>query len=97
LTANPGTDHGALTDHWLNVHAPNVAGVMAQVGAFRYALSISQEPTVDPYVGMAELYFPDKDALRGYLELYKSDGIEEYFDNEARLIFRSNTEMVGIP
>ncbi len=97
LTAKLGADHGALTDHWLNVHAPNVAGVMEQVGAFRYALSISQEPTVDPYVGMAELYFPDKDALRGYLELYKSDGIEEYFDNEARLIFRSNTEMVGIP
>ncbi|MEM9653181.1 MAG: EthD domain-containing protein [Actinomycetota bacterium] len=97
LTARADADHRALVDHWLNVHAPNVAGVMQQVGAFRYAVSISDEPTVDPYVGMAELYFPDKAALGRYLELYRSDGIEEYFDPDARLIFRSTTEMVGIP
>ena len=97
LTAKADVDHQVLTDHWLNVHAPNVAGVMDQVGAFRYAVSISDEPAVDPYVGMAELYFPDKDALRGYLELYESDGIEQYFDDDARLIFRSTTEMIGIP
>lgn len=97
LTAKAGVDHQALTDHWLNVHAPNVAGVMAQVGAFRYVVSISTEPAVDPYVGMAELYFPDKDALRSYLDLYKSDGIDQYFDADARLIFRSTTEMVGLP
>ena len=97
LTAKAEADHRALTDHWLNVHAPNVAGVMDQVGAFRYVVSISDEPAVDPYVGMAELYFPDKAALRRYLELYESDGIEQYFDADARLIFRSTTEMVGIP
>ncbi len=97
LTAKPDTDYQALTDHWLNVHAPNVAGTMAEVGAFRYAVSISDEPAVDPYVGMAELYFPDKAALRRYLELYEADGIDEYFDLNARLVFRSTTEMVGIP
>nr|MCH9805012.1 hypothetical protein [bacterium] len=41
-------------------------------------------------------YFTADDGVHG-VELYKSDGIEEYFDNEARLIFRSITEMVGIP
>ena len=46
---------------------------------------------------MAELYFPDKAALRRYVELYESDGIEQYFDADAPLIFRSTTEMVGIP
>lgn len=97
LTAKPEVDHRALTDHWLNVHAPNVAGVMEQVGAFRYAVSISDEPAVDPYVGMAELYFPDKAALGRYVELYESDGIDRYFDADARLIFRSTTEMVGLP
>lgn len=97
LTASAGTDHQALTDHWLNVHAPNVAGVMDKVGGFRYAVSISDEPAIDPYAGMAELYFPDKEALRNYVELYESDGIENYFDADARLVFRSTTEMVGIP
>ena len=97
LTAKPDIDHGKLVDHWLNVHAPNVAGVMNQVGASRYVLSISDEPDVDPYVGMAELYFPDKDALREYLGLYESDGIEQYFDTDAQLFFRSTTEMIGIP
>ncbi len=97
LTANPDVEHQALVDHWLNVHAPNVANTMAQVGASRYAVSISDEPSVDPYVGMAELYFPDKDALGRYLDLYESDGFEQYLDGDARLIFRSTTEMVGIP
>lgn len=97
LTARPDADHQTLTDHWLNVHAPNVASVMDEVGGIRYAVSISDDPTVDPYAGMAELYFPDKDALRSYVELYESDGIEQYFDADARLIFRSTTEMIGVP
>ena len=97
LTAEPDADHQALRDHWLDVHAPNVAGVMEQVGAFRYVVSISDEPAVDPYVGMAELYFPDKAALGRYVELYESDGFERYLDADARLIYRSTTEMVGIP
>lgn len=97
LTAKADADHAELTDHWLNVHAPNVAGVMKQVGAERYVLSISDDPATDPYVGMAELYFPDKDALRTYLGLYESDGIERFFDTDAQLIFRSTTEMIGIP
>ena len=97
LTARADVDHEVLCDHWLNVHAPNVASVMQQVGGIRYVVSISDEPTIDPYVGMAELYFPNKDALSDYMELYQSDGIEEFHDTDARLVFRSNTEMIGIP
>jgi len=97
LTAKADADVGALFDHWLNVHAPNVAGVMNQVGATRYVISQSTEPDVDPYVGMAEMYFPDKTALRNYLNMYESDGIEQFVDSDAQLTFRSSTEMIGIP
>lgn len=97
LIARPDTDLDALRDHWLDVHAPNVASVMEQVGGFRYAISISDEPDVDPYVGMAEIYFPDKEALREHVARYESDGIERYFDTDAQLFFRSRTEMIGIP
>lgn len=55
------------------------------------------EPDVDPYVGMAELYFPDRNALRRYDEIYVSEGIENFSDTDARLLFYSTTEMVGIP
>jgi len=96
LVAKADTDHDALFDHWLNIHAPNVARVMEQVGATRYVISHSMEPDIDPYVGMAELYFPDKDSLRSYLKIYESDGIENFVDADAQLVFRSTTELVGI-
>jgi len=97
LSLRTGADLDALREHWLDVHAPNVAGVLGEVGGFRYAISMSTEPDVDPYVGMAELYFPDKGALRDYLDRYESDGIEQYFDTDAQLFFHSSTEMIGIP
>ncbi len=97
LTAKPNADLASLHEHWLDVHAPNVAAFMAQAGAFRYVVSLSDEPGNDPYVGMAELYFPDKDALKQYVSLYQRDGIERYFDTAAQLNFRSQTEMIGIP
>ena len=70
---------------------------MQAAGGFRYVLSLSDEPGADPYVGMAEIYFPNKEALRDHVANYESDGIEEYFDTDAQLFFRSTTEMVGIP
>ena len=95
LTAKPDADTEELFGHWLNVHAPNVASVMEQCGAFRYVISQSIEPSVDPYAGMAELYFPDKDSLRRYTEIYKSDGIEDFIADTLR--YRSSTEFVGLP
>ena len=97
LSAKPGVNADDLFAHWLGVHAPNVRGVLEQVGALRYVVSHSMEPDVDPYVGMAEVYFPDKDALRRFGELYKPDGLENMHDASARLQFMSGTEMVGIP
>jgi hypothetical protein len=97
LTARADTNVDDLFAHWLNIHAPNVANVMEQVGGSRYVISHSIEPAIDPYVGMAELYFPNKEALRTYLDIYESDGIEQFIDHEAQLSFRSTTEMVGIP
>ena len=97
LTAKDGVNHDELSAHWLNVHAPNVAGVMEQVGGFRYVISLSMEPDIDPYAGMAELYFPDSDSLRRYREVFVSDGLENFHDIDAYLVFYSSTEMVGIP
>ncbi len=97
LTAKPDVDLDAMREHWLEIHAPNVASVMEKVGAFRYVISLSAEPEVDAYAGMAELYFPDKHALSEYLALYESDNVERFFDTDAQLYFRSQTEMIGIP
>ena len=97
LKARAGIDLAALHEHWLDVHGPNVAGAMQRAGAFRFVISLSDEPDVDPYVGMAELYFPDKQSLKTYLAVYRSDGVEKYFDTNAALYLRSQTEMIGIP
>lgn len=92
----PGTDHDALFSHWLGVHVPNVASVMAQVGGFRYVVSHSQNPTAEPYAGMAELYFADVDGWRRFRDTIKPDGMERWTDGGSTLVFRSTTEMVGI-
>lgn len=97
LTAKADTDIDAFFAHWLNVHAPNVVDVLNQVGGMRYAISQSQDPNTDPYTGMAEIWLPDKDALRAYSELFTPDGIEDFVDREHSPILWSHTEFVGIP
>lgn len=91
-----GADRNALFDHWLDVHVPNVRATMEKVGGFRYAVSHSLEPKTEPYVGMAELYFPDASGWSAYKENIRSDGMEQWVDYDAMAIFHSRTEMVGI-
>jgi hypothetical protein len=89
-------DCGALFDHWLDVHVPNVRQTMEAVGGFRYVVSHSMEPAVEAHAGMAELYFPDAAHWASYREQIHLDGMEQWVDGDAMLVFNSGTEMVGI-
>ena len=64
-------------------------------GGLRYVINQSLEPHVDPYLGSAEVWFPDDDARRAFNEAYVSDGIEDMVGDIAFLT--SRTEMIGIP
>ncbi len=89
-----GGDHGALFDHWLDVHVPNVTRTMEAVGGFRYVISHGLEPEGDSYAGMAELYFPDASGWDRYREQIKPDGMQHLIVDPE--VFYSGTEMVGI-
>ena len=96
VSLKPGADCGALFDHWLDVHVPNVRQTMEAVGGFRYAVSHSLEPELEAYAGMAELYFPDAAGWSRYREQIRADGMEQWVDGDAMQVFYSGTEMVGI-
>jgi EthD domain len=97
VPSKEGTDHEAFFAHWLGVHAPNVRGVMEQVGGFRYVISHSIEPDAEPYAGMAELYFADEEGHRRFRDTIRPDGMEEWTDPAGTVVVRSHVEMVGIP
>ena len=97
VKAKDGTDFAALFDHWLRAHVPNVRSTMEEVGGFRYVVGHSLEPAIEPYAGMAELYFDDPTGWRRYREVIQPDGMEEWVDPEGTLLLRAGTEMIGIP
>ena len=97
VATRPGADHDALFSHWLDVHLPNVRGVMEQVGGWRYVIGHSIDPVNEPFAGMAELYFDDVEAWKRYASIIQPDGMEEGVDDDKTLVLRSHTEMVGIP
>ena len=97
VKAKPDSDYAAFFKHWLEVHVPNVRGVMEKVGGFRYVVSHSLEPDTEPYAGMAELYFPDASGWQAYRENITPDGMEQWAADEGTLVLRSHTEMIGIP
>lgn len=96
VKAKPDTDYAAFFDHWLSVHAPNVARTMNKVGGLHYAVSHSLDPAVAPYAGMAEIYFRDPSGWQDYKQTIEPDGMEEWAANEGTLILRTGTELVGI-
>ncbi|MDA1073674.1 MAG: EthD domain-containing protein [Proteobacteria bacterium] len=97
LTNKPGVEPAALFDHWLEVHVPNVRGVMEQVGGFRYVVSLSLEPHLEPYAGMAELYYHTESDWIDYRKLITDDGMGELVDADATLRLHSHVQMIGIP
>jgi len=96
-TAAANVAYPAMFDHWLTIHAPGVVKAMQKVGGFRYVVSHSIDPANEPYAGMAELYFPNADAWARFVGELPSDGFERFLDLPKTLVFRSDTEMVGIP
>lgn len=97
LETSPGTDHDAMFDHWLSVHAPNVRAAMEAVGGFRYVISLSLEPADEPYAGMAELYFPDASGWERLRERLEPDGLERWLAPGGITVLSAGTEMIGIP
>lgn len=95
VAAKADTDFDEFFAHWLEVHAPNVYGVMHQVGGFRYVISHSMSPEDEPYAGMAELYFHDSSGWDRYQEIIQPDGMERFVDGVT--VLTSATEMIGIP
>lgn len=97
VAAKPDTDYDEFFAHWLNIHVPNVKATMEAVGGFRYVVSHSIDPVDEPYAGMAELYYHDRQDSVRWRETIEADGMENWIDGARMLILSSQTEMVGIP
>ena len=69
---------------------------MKEVGGFRYTIAHSLEPKTEPYIGMAELYFPDRQTWNSYRKQFKPDGFQDLIDYNSTFRFYSGTEIVGI-
>lgn len=96
VATKAGADHESFFRHWLDVHVPNVASVMREVGGFGYVVSQSVAPTDEPYAGLAELYFDDEAAWAEFQHTIQPDGMERWTDDAATHVLRSGTEMIGI-
>ena len=96
VSLKQGVEIGALFDHWLDTHLPNVRESMQATGGLRYVVSHSLDPETAPYAGMAELYFPDADGWTAFNTHVKPDGMENFAELKGMGLFFSGTEMVGI-
>lgn len=96
ITLRAGVTMEDFLGHWRAVHAPAVAAAMPGAGGVRYALSTSREPDA-PYSAMSELWFDTPDGPARLAAALTPDGTSELVDGPRRLVFRSSTEMIGIP
>lgn len=97
VKARGDCDYAAFFAHWLSVHVPNVMKTALNAGGFGYIVSHSIEPDLEPYAGLAELYFHDKTGWADYRASIKPDGMEQWVDPEGTLVLHAQTEMIGIP
>jgi hypothetical protein len=97
VKAQEGFDFVEFYSHWLNAHLPNVRSTMEKVEGFRYVLSHSIEPQVEPYAGLVVLYFHDETGWARYTQAISPDGMEEWVDPAGTLVLSGNTEMIGLP
>lgn len=70
VKANEGEDIDAIHRHWLELHAPNVASNFAASGGVRYVINLAPRlggGRAQPYVGIAELSYRDRDAFKSHL------------------------------
>jgi len=97
VKAKTDTDFERFFAHWLGVHVPNVRSTMLKVGGFRYCVSHSLNPDVEPFAGLAEIYFHDEAGWDAYKAEIQPDGMEEWVDGAGMLLLKARTEMIGIP
>jgi len=90
-------DFEAFYSHWLKTHVPNVTSIMKKVGGFGYVVSHSIDPQVEPYAGMAELYFQDEAGWAAFGKSIRPDGMEKWVDGHGTLVLEARTEMIGLP
>lgn len=78
---------------WLEEHAPNVATGFEAGGGLRYVVSLADRHEQDPpYVGLAELWFRDRQAARSHLARVRPD---RFLDLTIPTILHG-TETIGI-
>jgi hypothetical protein len=81
VTKRPGVAMGDLVRHWVDVHAPNVAGAAAGLGGFRYVISVGEGlPDDAPYHGIAEFHYEGVEAWKAHGRALQPDGFEELTD-----------------
>ena len=97
VAAKEGTEHDEFFKHWLDVHVPNVEGVLSQTNGIRYVVSHSIDPAHAPFAGMAELYFPSREDALAFQHSIQPDGMERWVDGVNMQIMNGDTEMIGIP
>ena len=97
VPARDGIDYDAAFRHWLEAHAPNVRGVMGEIGGLRYVVNHSQDPANESYLGMAELYFRNPQGWDDYRAKITEDGFSEYVDFSRLVNMHATTQMIGIP
>ena len=90
-------DYDAAFRHWLEAHAPNVRGVMEEIGGLRYVVNHSQNPADEAYMGMAELYFADPGGWEAYKSTITEDGFSEFVDLGRLVNMHATAQMIGIP
>ncbi len=95
VSAKSGIDRQDIYQHWLDVHAPNVARELrSTAGGLRYAVSFAtQGPSEPEFAGMAELWYQSADASRAHAEKLEDDGFGRYTGAATMLIGR---EIVGV-
>lgn len=81
VTKRPGVAMDELVRHWVDVHAPNVAGAAAGLGGFRYVISVGEGlPDDAPFHGIAEFHYEDVAAWKAHGEVLQPDGFEQLTD-----------------
>lgn len=87
----PGVDAGQFFDHWLDVHAPNVAATLGAVdGGLRYVVNHATDADDDArFHGVAEVWYRDGEAAKAHLAAIGDDGFNELC---ADVLFTMGTE-----
>lgn len=86
-------DNTAMQAKWLEQRAPRVADALEQAGGFRYLVSLGMDLTAGAYLGMEELYFPDRAAWVRLQQMIAHDDMVSATASH----YYAGTEFIAIP